>query len=296
MKKASECSLDENNKKETNIVIIKDQKIGFKDVEAGADMQNSLGIPPNNLKRNEYGLYSHVNYIYNYQGFIDWRKMVNPKYLVPNKTNFIKRGEAAPNSSEGLEDKDLLILLAGTKELAQLRGYHSVEYTLVPSSGSILALCRIVWAGNYETNSEDVVFESTADAHELNCNGFGKQFLTTVAENRAFCRAVRNFLQIHILGQDELGPTGGASEEAPATVDKLDYLFGLKEKIRIHKKTFDQIRDKVLDDPEALAIVPEARNWQFIEDVSLSDSFHMCGIIDKWVEKAKQAKQAKAKQ
>src|SRR5436190_1798662 len=76
-------------------------------------------IPPKLLPRNYYGLIcdGSVNYVYNTEGFVDWRKLVQQKYLVTNKQR------TQETDVTKLEDKDLLILLAGIRYLAQIRGY-----------------------------------------------------------------------------------------------------------------------------------------------------------------------------
>ena len=98
-------------------------------------------IPKSVITRNKYGLIDNgsVKYIYTPEGSIDWRKMINTKYLVPNKQNFEKFGRPVPKSIEGLEDRDLLILLAGIKELAQIRGFNSVEYQIETPAADYIA-------------------------------------------------------------------------------------------------------------------------------------------------------------
>ena len=131
--------------------------------------------------------------------------MIRPEFLVPNK----QRTQETDISK--LEDKDLLILLGGIKELAQIRGFKSVGYS-IPSATPIyvMAACTIAWVGNYETNNEDIIFEALADASPDNTQSFAKNYLAAIAENRAFVRCVRNFLKINIVGQDEVGEIGRA--------------------------------------------------------------------------------------
>jgi hypothetical protein len=52
-----------------------------------------------------------------------------------------------------------------------------------------------------------------ANATYDNTDGFGQKFLETIAANRAFVRTVRNFLGIHIVGEDEISkkPIAAAS-------------------------------------------------------------------------------------
>ena len=69
------------------------------------------------IKRDDNGLISgsSVKYVFNELGFVDWRKMVKQEHLVPNRQ---KTSETDVNN---LDDKDLIILLGGIKELAQIR-------------------------------------------------------------------------------------------------------------------------------------------------------------------------------
>ena len=121
------------------------------------DQPKAKVIPPNLITRNEYGLVedNSLNYVFNDDGTINWRKMVKVEHLVPNRQ---KTQEADVSK---LQDKDLLILLGGIKELAQIRGYTSVEYKVVAASENYFATsCRITWLPNYETGGKEVIFES----------------------------------------------------------------------------------------------------------------------------------------
>ena len=61
----------------------------------------------------------------------------------------------------------------------------------------------INWIENYESNGTQT-FSSIANATINNTNGFAAKFLECIAENRAFIRCVRNFLNIHIVGGEEI--------------------------------------------------------------------------------------------
>mgnify|MGYP001411121491 CR=1 FL=1 len=164
---------------------------------------DSMKTPPPAIQnRNELGLYDDVEYKYLDNGRrVDWRHMVSDKYVVPNK----QRTQETDISK--LSDKQLLILLNGFKNVAKLRGMISVNGTVAPvSHDMICATCTITWRGNYETEGKEETSYGAADAHFLTVNGFGKKYLTTIAENRAFVRSVRNFLEIEILGYDEVDP------------------------------------------------------------------------------------------
>ena len=155
--------------------------------------------PPKTIKRNEHGLLEGIKYSYQDDGLIDWRKMVKNEHIVPNRDN------TSETDVTKLKDKDLIILLAGLKDVAQMRGIKSVKYDIVTASPEYVCMkCGITWSGNYETEGEDVYFEGTADAGLNNTEGFGQIYLAAIAENRAFCRAVRNFLRINIVAKEEI--------------------------------------------------------------------------------------------
>ena len=177
---------------------------------------------PDLWKRNEHGLLDSVDYIFNEDGSVNWRAMINPEHLYPNKDWFEIRKMPMPNSIEGLDDSQLLIKLGGIKELAKLRGFHNVTYDITESSDSrVVVQCMINWIENYEGSCSQT-FASIANATTNNTNGFAAKFLECIAENRAFVRTVRNFLGIHIVGADEIDSSKNKApiEVATASVAK----------------------------------------------------------------------------
>ena len=172
-------------------------------------MTKSKLYGPDIWKRNEHGLLESVDYIFNEDGSVNWRAMINPEHLYPNKDWFEMRKMPVPESIEGLDDSQLLIKLGGIKELAKLRGINSVSYVVEESSDErSVVRCLVDFISNYETVDEQGIggihFSSIANATIHNTNGFAAKFLECIAENRAFVRAVRNFLGIHIVGADEI--------------------------------------------------------------------------------------------
>jgi len=100
----------------------------------------------NTLTIDKNGLVSGVDYIFDDSGLIDWRKMIKPEFLVPN------RDRTNQTDVSKLKDHELIILLGGIKELAQIRGYTDVSYQVVsPSPEYVIATCKITWTPNYET-------------------------------------------------------------------------------------------------------------------------------------------------
>jgi hypothetical protein len=154
---------------------------------------------------------SNTEFIFNENDTINWRAMVNPEFLYPNKEWFENRNKPVPDSVEGLEDNQLLIKLGGIKHLAKLRGYTSVSYDVVRAERDyVVVKCKIAWKAltaqqpSMLVLEDPCLFEDMANATLENTNDFCAKFLETIATNRAFVRCVRNYLGINIVGDDEI--------------------------------------------------------------------------------------------
>jgi hypothetical protein len=232
-------------------------------------------IPPKIFSRNKYGLIenSNINYVYNEDGTINWRKMVKQEYLVPN------RQKTQETDVSKLEDRDLLILLGGIKELAQIRGYTSVEYKVVAASENYFATsCKIRWISNYETNGEPIEFEALADSTVNNTKSFARFFLAAIAENRAFVRCVRSFLKINIVSQEELGDVKILEEnsvnENPTSPRSL-----LDKAMKDKNISFEQLKKKLIkekfENAENLTCpqdIPKVKIFELIERLKKVDN------------------------
>lgn len=242
------------------------------DIEKSLKDDLSTQIPPNIITRNKYGLLenSNINYIYNDDGTINWRKMVKIEYLVPN------RQKTQETDVSKLEDKDLLILLGGIKELAQIRGYTSVEYKVVAASENYFATsCKIKWIPNYETNGEVVEFEALADATSNNTKSFARFFLAAIAENRAFVRCVRNFLKINIVSQEELGDAKILEESSPQENPTSPQV--LLEKVMKEKSiTLESLKERLVKEK-----FENAENINNLNDIPKSKIFELIERIKK---------------
>ena len=185
-----------------------------------ANISSAQEVTTNKYSRGKDGLLKSVEYEYNEDGSVNWRAMVDPKHLFPNKSWFEARNKAVPTSVDGLQDYQLLIKLAGIKELAKLRGYNSVRYDVIKCEKDHVSIkCEISWIANFENpeNESDFVpattrFEDIANATIENTSSFATKFLETIAANRAFVRCVRNFLNVHIVGDDEIDKSNGTPQ------------------------------------------------------------------------------------
>lgn len=211
-------------------------------------------------KRDENGLIESVTYKFTDTGEIDWRSMIDSKYLYVNQESFHRRKETPPSSIDGVSDRDLIIQLPGLRHLANLRGFTSVSFRPVVASNEYAAsVCRIEWIGNYETNMNPISYEALAGANAYNTSELVQTYLIEMSENRSFCRAVRNFLRIGIVSKEEMPPiryksNNGINKSTPAIV--LENL--MKEKGR----SFNDVKEKLLNEGEKA--FENYKNWNDI--------------------------------
>jgi hypothetical protein len=237
-----------------------------------------INKPPQTFTRNKYGLIEDetVKYKFNEDGTVDWRKMIKPEFLVAN------RDRTDETDISKLEDNELIILLGGLKDLASVRGFNSVTYKVHEASPEyVCASCSIEWIGNYETlaavsgsQSEPVTFEAIADAGIKNTESFGQMYLAAIAENRAFCRAVRNFLRINIVAKEEI-KNPKTSIPKPNTNAASPDLF-LKNLMKEKKIEFATIRGKMVEEG-----VDGADSWNTVKDIPRLKMFEIVERIQK---------------
>tara|TARA_Y100000310_G_C20630670_1_gene788461 strand:+ start:61 stop:768 length:708 start_codon:yes stop_codon:yes gene_type:complete len=222
------------------------------------------------IKRDANGLITgaSVKYQYDENGLIDWRRMVKSEHLVPN------RQRTSETDVSKLEDNQLIILLGGIKELAQIRGYTDVHYDVhSPSPDYVVATCSITWIPNYETEDKGVTFSGIGDASPNNTQSFAKFFLGPIAENRAFVRCVRNFLRINIVGQEELPGTKLAVTAEPEE-NQADPVSLLKSVMKDKGVTFDKLKVKLVNENyekvnsvNTLDDIPKVKIFELIERI-----------------------------
>jgi hypothetical protein len=219
----------------------------------------------NKFKRDANGLLECVDYIFNIDNTINWRSMINKEYLVPNRDAFKNQKDINLKELDvaTLADNQLLILLAGIKELAQIRGYTNVNYDIVQAQPDYVAVkCTINWIPNYETGMESISFSALADAHLDNTKDFAKNFLMAIAENRAFIRAVRSFLKINIVGNDEMGKTTHIDTEVEPNTLTTQPIALLQKTMEEYNISFGQIKERALQKK-----MGGAENWNDINDI-----------------------------
>jgi len=244
---------------------------------------------PDIYKRNEHGLLENVDYTFKEDGSIDWRAMIKPEFLYPNKDWFTRRNKPVPDSVDGLDDRQLLIMLGGIKELAKLRGYCGVQFKVDNvSDGYVTAKCTIHWHENYETvNSYSTTYEDVANATLANTDAFCAKFLETIACNRAFVRCVRNYLNVHIVGADEIDKSNEADNsvtvehyDTPAITpnDLLEKILKSKHNVKSYNDFKDVLRSLWKQETYRNE---DAKNWSSFKDISAKDARKLIAVLKK---------------
>ena len=246
---------------------------------------------PDLYKRDEHGLLDCVDYVFNADGSVDWRAMIKPEFLYPNKGWFDIRGQQVPSSTEGLRDNQLLIMLGGIKELAKLRGFHAVAYDVRNvEEGYVTARCDVEWIGNYESSNKKVSYEDYANASLENTDAFCEKFLETIACNRAFVRSVRNFLNIHIVGADEIDKSGNrdsSKSSAPASPSSNAPITpsGLLQRTLAEKhsvNSFDGFKELLRELwKDGKYVNEDVKDWSGFDKIPAKEARKLIGVISK---------------
>lgn len=249
-------------------------------VDEALSIDNSTG--PTLYSRDDNGLLKNVQYVFNEDGSVNWRAMIKEEHLFPNKGWFESRGKDCPSNIEGLEDHQLLIKLGGIKELAKLRGFRNVKYTFQKCGQDHVAVtCGINFLPNYETISEEVYFEDAANATLNNTSSFATKFLETIACNRAFVRAVRNFLNVHIVGDDEIDKSNGTKPHGETSVSlSPSSILQKTAHSKLGVDDFDSFKEKLRDFwQKDLYKNEDAGDWSSFEDVPPKEARVLLNVI-----------------
>jgi len=248
---------------------------------------------PDIYKRNEHGLLENVDYEFNEDGSVNWRAMIKEDFLYPNKDWFSSRKKDVPTSVEGLSDKQLLIMLGGIKELAKLRGYKGIDYKIDNvADGYVVAKCQIDWINNYESGHHGVYYSDSANATLANTDAFCAKFLETIACNRAFVRCVRNYLNIHIVGADEIDKSKGANNSNTVEYDASSdsAMLPLTPAGTLQKALSEELGVKTFEDFKALLRTfwkedkyrnEEAAKWESYGDIPAKDCRKLIAMCKK---------------
>jgi hypothetical protein len=262
--------------------------------------QESEPVKPPYYRDRRTGLVACVEYKRLPNGRIDWKSMINPAHIVFNSKADKELTELYGATADKLvyseviktkavDDKHILILLAGFVELADLRGYTSIHSDIahVTAGANASVACHITWLPNEEEPYAKTSF-GTADATMENTGGFG--YLAAIAGNRAFVRAVKNGLGIFVLGFDEIAKKDMALPESAggssAPVNPLSPQGTLQKAAEDLKYTFDLVRKGAIKYKDKMkSTEEEIGKWKGFADVPPPDCMSLIGLLRKKEEK-----------
>lgn len=164
--------------------------------------------------RDHDGLLKSVNYVFDSVGFINWRAMIPKEHIVLNRSAAAKLGINLELLSDDDKQKYLdewsddkkVVKLSGFREIARLRGFESVDFKLSQEGQKVVCSCTIDWIPNFENKGFSYTGVASASPESVGDKVYVK-FLEAIAANRAFCRAVRESLNIYITSDEELDST-----------------------------------------------------------------------------------------
>lgn len=229
-----------------------------------------------NVSRDSNGFLKGIEYKFKEDGSVDYKSMIPNEFIGLNKENFKRKGidiyslgkaefEAL---KEKAEDKEKTILLAGIRWLAMVRGYTKIKSVSKPIENRAVCDTQITWIPNQESMFREVVTSGTG-TYFYDSNDKMRFFMDSLAENRSFCRNVRNALNITIVSNDEL--TAGA---APEPEDNSNVCVGPPEPLKMLEKamsdikwTFDQLVAKIIANPKEGDVIEEIQTWKTIKDI-----------------------------
>jgi hypothetical protein len=234
----------------------------------------------NKVNRDQYGLLLSVEYPFKEDGKIDWAKLIEPQYFVPNVRYFEDRGQPVPKSAKGLSDNQKVVLLMGYKKLSNLRGFSSLKYIPIGYSGDeVVVSCEIDWLPNFETGMKPITYSSIGNASLRNVTDdtFSK-FLGPLAENRAFIKNVRSFLSIPIYGFDEFAKKDDKRDEAtqlPSNISPTSPHAVLIKRMQERGMTFEQLKER-LSESNLSPVSPDIMSlWSSEIDIPTSDTINI---------------------
>jgi len=239
---------------------------------------------PGKFCRNEFGLLNEVDYDFDKDGSVNWRSMIKDEHLFPNKSWFDLRKKDVPRTIDKLKDHQLLIKLSGIKELAKLRGFLDVSYEVVKCQPDHVAVIgKVTFLPNYETGNKEVTFQDMANATLNNTSSFATKFLETIACNRAFVRCVRNFLNVHIVGDDEIDKSNNLPQSnvnLSPTLTPYSMVESLA-KDKLNCSNFEEFKVILRDWWKTEKYQNEkAKNWNSFEDIDPTDSRILMKLIN----------------
>lgn len=204
---------------------------------------------------------------------IDWKLKIPTEHITLNREFWSKKNvniyslseEEREDLKKRSPEQGLLIKLSGFREVARARGIEKIDSELVYFSPKHVAVkCTILFQPSNE-NPLGLSVSAIANASTENTNGDFSKFLETIAENRAFLRAVKNALNIYILGQDELPVEVNEIVIDQEATPSLHNMY--KEMLSDMGYTFTHVKNTLMKKQDEY---PGCENWEKIEDIPQS--------------------------
>jgi len=213
----------------------------------------------------------------NADSLVDWRALISKRYLILSQNAFAKIGididalsqEEADKLKETADPKQIFISLGGFRELAEKRGISEVRYDMIFRDSDLAVYrCTIHFEPN-EENPNGVIYCGVGGASPLNTEPNFVKYLDSIAENRAFIRAVRNYFRIESLGQEEVEP------EQKVEVSKINPLPAgkLQEVMEKYNMSFEDL--KVFGEASQY----EWKDWKHVGEIPGPVAFSLIGAI-----------------
>jgi hypothetical protein len=263
------------NEELSNITEQESENTDFSNIPAGPVVITSE--PPKKIKKKK-----EVEVV----TLTNWSELIEPQYFVVNEKYFKDKNLPVPSSAEGLSDREKLVTLMGYRKLAFLRGFSSVKYFPIGySSEETVVSCEITWAPHEQTNNLPITYSAIGNASVYNTDPFFSKFLGAMAENRAFVRCVRSFLNIPIYGQDEMAPVEKGKNgndnsppvSSPSNLSPTDPRAILTQRLADKGKTFAQLKNGLLKTNKYTVEV--LNTWNSETDVPLSEAVTILQFI-----------------
>ncbi len=236
-------------------------------------------------------------------GRIDWKAHLNVKWLRVKddmKDEVKRKYGAAPDLSK-VEDYYLYVMLGGYNEVARLRGFDSLTHQVnyVDQSKAVVT-CTMHFVPN-EEDPNGLTCSGVASGSVYNIKPDFTAFMETIAENRAFVRAVRRALNINIVAQEELGidrtkneTSAAAPSDRSATTADAPEATGFSAKAILARQckeagvSFETLQSRALVSRTGLKDDPAS--WTSFDSISDGDVYVLIGKISDSVKKNKVSK------
>lgn len=209
---------------------------------------------------------------------VPWRKLIDPKFTYVNEQYFKDRNLELPANKEEVDDDGLIVRLSGLKDLAAKHGYDFIGYKNISTdSENVVYRCSIRWARTAYNGHKNVSTVGIASANRDNLTTSGFKYKESIASNRAFARAVRDYFGIFSVSEEELDktipekicsevyqPNGSISPKdlrSPLLLEKAAIdVFGVK--------SFSEFKEKLSSFTSDHEILEESKDWESYKDIS----------------------------